>query len=427
MGSGTTKIPLLKESAAYAQRLLGAARGFGEPMYQFHRRVNWSHRYSRRFYAREAECFMAAPEDYLAGRPGKAPDLPDVFTQRLRLREIAVAFAKVAAHWLFLALGRMGVGSGRHHGLDTYRKAYVDDIELVFDPAEPGVLRAVYPFPLNAWRQLRYLQELRRRGYRFRLAGIPYTLRDVAHLALRRDVCSLMRMESRAQIRHARCLHAAGFQRFQLSDEFDMGSLDFARTLRHLRVSVVNSAHGVGNYLPVHAYEIFETLTMKQQRYYLAARSCRYVLRRLNDIGPPADTNPSGGTIDLVVLGQTSKRISEIVVAAETSATVAISAALGGVPGIRLWYKPHPNATKPSAPAGFQFLSRLDQVNGRPGTVFVSLFSTCQIDPNVKGTKVLLREGLIRPEIIFDESETIVDVDGLVVLVKALAAHGPSS
>lgn len=416
----TVEIPLLRESAAFVARLEQATSVFGESRYRLHRRINWTHRYDARFYDSENECFRAAPDAYLAGRAVPPGAVQDVYSMPLSPRALAVVFAKVAAHWLFRLLGRLSL----QRCTATYRKAYVDDIELVFDPSEQDVLRMVYPFPLNARRQLRYIASLHRDRRAWRFAGHAYGVRDLLRLLVRRDVGTLMRLESRAQIRHAEELLRRGVLRAQLSDEFDIGSLDFSRRLRRAGVQVVNSAHGVGKYLPVHAYGEFHVLTDRQLDYYRAVRSCRYATRRLNDRGDTA-LAPVDGVVRLVFLSQVFAGVSEIVSTNEARAVARLHASLGGDARVQLLYRAHPNQGRVQTPDGFTALQDLASVNGRAGTVFVSFFSTCQIDPMFKGRKVLLRGELIYPEIAFDDSETIVDLDGLVQLV-ADAADRPA-
>lgn len=426
----TPEIPLLRESAAFAARLVDAAARRGEPKYHAHRRANWSHRYSDRFYAREVECFNAAPDAYLTGQTGAEPDLPDVYAQRLRPRQVIIVLMKVMAHWLFHLLG--GPAERRLHasGICTYRKCYVDDIELVFDPAEAGVIRAIYPFPLNLRRQLRYLTFVRQEGYRFKLAGNPYLPADLVRFLLRRDVRSMMRLESRAQLRHAREVATLGVDCVQLSDEFDIGSLDFTRRLRRTRVRIVNSAHGVGKYLPVHAYHEFHVLTGRQQEYYHAVRPCSYGLRRLNDratVDPMGSCGSTDGAwVHLVWLSQKFAAAGDVIADNESQVVDRLRAGLAGVNGIALYYKPHPNSNATDAPTGFRRLTDLAAVNGRDGTVFASFFSTCQIDPAFKGHKVLVNGHLIFPRIAFDDSEPMVNAAGLVDLVRQLAAEGAS-
>lgn len=417
------EIPLLRESAAFALRLIEASRQFGDAKYQFHRRVNWSYRYDEQFYEREADYFQFDPDAYLAGRQHTALQLADIFVQKLHLAQVVTVLMKVAAHWLFNMLGNFSNRTIRMSGAQIYRKCYVDDIELVFDPGELGVIRAVYPFPISVRRQLHYLRFLRETGYRFKLAGNPYCLRDIARFLFRRDVRSLQRLESRAQVRHAQQVIGLGVKTIQLSDEFDIGSLDFARTLARFPVQVTNSAHGVGKYFPMHAFGEFYVVTERQAKYYHAVRPCRYTLRTLNNRATIpnveillADTSKRP-TISFVFLSQVFEGIGEVVAGNETAVVGRLNAEFAGCTQVRLLYKPHPNKHKPVAPEGFELLLHLEEVNGHSGTMFASFFSTCQIDPSFRGYKVLLRGELIYPSIAFDDGETIVDLDGLVDLI----------
>jgi hypothetical protein len=420
------EIPLLIESTAFAQRLTEASRRFGDVKYQFHRRVNWTQRYDEKFYGLEADCFESDPEAYLACQSRVAPQVLDVFVQKLLLKQTITVLLKVAAHWLFRLLG--GVASRRVHlkGASIYRKCYVDDIELVFDPDEMGVVRAVFPFPLNTGRQLRYLRFLHEKGYRFKLAGNPYLVKDLVRFLLQRDVRSLQRLESRAQVRHACQVAAQGFKTVQLSDEFDIGSLDFARTLARLSVHVINSAHGVGKYFPMHAYQEFHVITERQTQYYHAVRPCRYTLRTLNDRAALSRTSTDLTIIPgirFVFLSQVFEGVSNVVSSNEAVVLKRLSEEFADSPDISLLYRPHPNRHELALPQGFKLLLSLDEVNGHPGTVFASFYSTCQIDPSFKGRKVLVRGHLIYPEISFGDTESICNTEGLIAYIYKLVVE----
>lgn len=419
-----TEIPLLRESSIFAHRLIQACRGFAESRYRFHRRINWSYRYASAFYESEAACFHEDSTGYLENRLPPLEPLEDVFTQRLSPRQLVQVLLKVSAHWLFHLLGRLANRSIRHGDVQIYRKGYVDDIELVFDPEERGVIRGIHPFPLNLRRQLRYLQQLRRMERRFKLDGNPYLPGDVWQLLVHRDMRALLRLESRAQMRHAQGIVGMGVRMVQLSDEFDICSLDFCRMLARYPVKVVNSAHGVGKYYPAHAYQTFDVLTWRQKQYYLATRPCEYRKRRLNDKAPAPQLNYTLGkestlvtVVRFVFLSQVFAGISDIIASNEAIVVKRLAEVYADDPQVTLLYRRHPNSDKQGAPRGFDALANLEEVNGLPGTVYGSFFSTSQIDPTFKGCKVLIRGLRIHPEISFDAEETILDLNELVSFI----------
>ncbi len=419
-----TEIPLLRESRVFAERLIHACRGFADSRYRFYRRVNWTYRHASGFYATEAALFHEDSVAYLQGQLPLPEHVENVLAWPLSPRQLVQTLLKVAAHWLFNLLGRMSNRRIRREGFQIYRKGYVDDIELVFDPDEPDVVRGIHPFPLNIRRQLRYLRQLRAMGRRFKLDGNPYLPKDLWRLLVRRDMRSLLRLEARAQLRHARAIVGLGVKRVQLSDEFDIGSLDFCRMLARYPVTVVNSAHGVGKYYPVHAYEAFDVVTWRQQQYYLATRPCEYRLRQLNDKAPMADPADDAGSnavlahgVRFVFLSQVFEGVSDIIGSNETVLVRRMAEVYSDSPDVKLFYRRHPNCEKLSTPPGFEPLGSLDDVNGQPGTVYGSFFSTSQIDPTFKGRKVLIRGARIHPEIAFDAQETILDLDGLIAFI----------
>ncbi|MFO0472521.1 MAG: hypothetical protein ACK51Z_15970 [Pseudomonadota bacterium] len=418
------EIPLLRESAAFVSRLVAAARAHGDSRWRLHRRINWSHRYGHAFYAAESERFSADGDGYLAGRVPPPAPLEDVFRQRLSWKELAAVTLKVLAHRTFAVIGRRRWRQLGALGPRAFRKCYVDDIELVFDPAEPGVMRAVYPFPLSVRRQWRYLKSIRSRGIAFAFAGHAYGWGDWLRLAWRRDRESLARLEARSQIVHAREVAALGVGTVQVSDEFNLGSLEFSRTLARLGVHVVNSAHGVGKYLPAHAYREFWVLTRKQQQYYVPLIDCRYALRTLNDqqggTGATTRTEPDGQAhAHIVLLSQCFPGLTPLVGVNEAAIIERLASAFGSRADMTLYFKPHPTQGECPPPPGFVTLPSLAHVNSRPGTVFISQYSTCQIDPSFKGRKLLVRRGLIHPEICFDDEDNILSLDELVQTLQA--------
>jgi hypothetical protein len=422
------EILMLRQSRVFVRRLACATRKHGDTRYHLNRRINWYHRYAANFYQREAALFTADVDAYIGDRCPVEPLVDQLEARTLGRRTVLVTLVKVLMHWLFLLLGMLVLPVRSGASLTVYRKAYVDDIELVFDVEQPSVLRAVYPFPVSMRRQMRYLGHLRRRGYPWQLVGNPYDLIDLLRFIRRRDLRSLQRLESRAQIRGARSVVRAGFHTVQLSDEFDLGSLDFCRTLRRYGLHVVNSAHGVGKYLPVHAYQEFRVLTDRQREYYLATGDCRYSRRLLNGRAPRVS---SGGSslvlvddlaINFVFLsGQTTLGIGEsLLVSNEAAAFRRLGAEFDSSTGVRLLYRPHPNNHNPAPPSGFELLTVLEPVNGRPNTIFVSYNSTCQIDPAFQGRKILIRGHFMCPETWFDTSEEMMDLDQLVAELHRL-------
>lgn len=419
------EIPLLRCANTYACRLIEAAKKFADSRYQFHRRVNWSYRYSKQFYGYESDRFIDNPQQYINDQIDKTYLLEDVFKTRLSMKQVAIVVVKVLAHWVFYILGALtALGAKGRFGI--YRKAYVDDIELVFDPDQAGVMRAVYPFPLNAMRQLRYFLFLRKNGYKFKTDGNPYSPVDLLRLLMRRDLHSLQRMESRAQIRHAYEVAALGVKTVQMSDEFDVGNLDFCRAIRRLQVRIINSAHGVGTYLPIHAYHEFHVLTQHQRSYYKPIYDCEYRLRSLNvkksNKGEPTVGHEFSKVV-LVFLSQTSFSVTQIVSENEVKVVARLAAEFASSPNVELLYRAHPNNHTAITPLGFQPLRDLAAVNGHPGTIFVSLFSTCYLDPNFIGRKLLIRIGLIYPELVFDNMDDILDLDGLIRYVNHVIAN----
>lgn len=411
------EVPLLRESTAFSHRLIGASFAIGEHRMRALRRINWSWRKSDEFYRREAELFLADPDQYLSeSGPAKPVQLDDVFAKPVFWKDVAQVVLKVAAHFLFLVIGAPARARLRQ---PIYRKAYVDDIELVFDPDQSGAVRFVYPFPISIKRQWRYLSFLRQKGYPFVLDGNRYGLRDLVHFILRRNIASLARLERRSELRNAQALVRLDPVAVQLSDEFNIGSFDFARALAHYGLPTHNVAHGVGKYLPVHAYGRFDVLTQAQEDFYLAAIPCEYGRHALSaTFGVKEVVAPTGPRDAVVMLSQDFGDPESMIGQAEARVIEQLARARAERLCEALYFKPHPNNQNPNLPSGFQLIASIDKIGTLPDPILLSLFSTTHVDPRFKGRKFLVRTKYIRPEIAFDDADRIIDVDRLVELLS---------
>jgi hypothetical protein len=420
------EVPLYRESAAFVRRLEDAVRAYGESKHRWSRRTNWSYRYAADFHLKEAHLFSQDPDRYLSGLEGPRPTVEDVFLLPVSGSTLIKTLMKVAAHWLFSLLGALLCFRRDHHAeAHIYRKCYVDDIETAFDPDENGVHRFVFPFPLNRGRQWRYIQSLRKRSVPFTLAGYPYGIRDLICFLIKRDTRSLERLESRAQIRLGRTVRRqANWQTIQLSDEFDICSLDFVGALRRPGIRVVNSAHGVGKYVPIHAYDEFRVLTRKQEGYYHALRPCLYVLGYLFPsqltLVTTSGQQPAISKPQFVFVSQTSRYSGIYFDRCEGEVLACLATEFAGSNDIELLIKPHPSRSTPLYAPGFKILESLASLGPPEATVFASFFSTSHVDPAFRGTKLLLSYDLIRPEILFDNADSIVTLDELIEIIRRM-------
>lgn len=417
------EVPLHRESTAFARRLTIAVRTYGESRHRSSRRTNWSYRYASSFHAEEARLFVRDPDAYLAMALDPASSIEDVFAQRVAGWKVLQTLLKVTAHWIFLLLQVLSRPFGQRGRGTIYRKCYVDDIENVFDPDAPGVVRFIFPFPLNAGRQWRYLKALRNKRYPFTLAGYPYGLTDLIRFLAKRDIRALERLEARAQIRLGHTIRQQrNWEVVELSDEFDICSLDFVGAVRRPGLRIVNAAHGVGKYFPVHAYDEFRVLTRKQEEYYETLRHCDYVLSQLRSSSQAQRKAPqlpaTAESLQLVFVSQTSGRTGAYLERCESEVLDRLADEFVGHSNVELLIKTHPNRSTPVEARGFRALTSLMALRSPDHVVFVSFFSTSHIDPSFRGTCLLLTYDLIRPGICFDDDGSIVTLDELVQFVR---------
>lgn len=414
--------PLITESIAYVRRLEQGALVYGESRYRLARRVNWSHRYATEFVERESDLFKQDPDAYLRIPTSPEPVVEDVFARKVATSKVLEMVLKVAAHWAFAFLGFFLRLFERGGPILIYRKCYVDDVEAIFDPLEPGVLRAIFPFPLSAPRQLRYIRSLARAGHRFRLYGYPYSLGDMARFLVRRDIRSLERLERRAQIRLGRSVRRmAELKQIQLSDEFDVCSIDFVGAARRPGLLTTNRAHGSGKYYPFHGYDEFYILTQRQKQYYRAVRPCRYIGGGFDShqgSGSRGDQQLPKNRVLFVFVSQTSSRAGAYLEQYEEEVLDGLSREFKDVDGIELTIKPHPNRTAELRAPGFRTLSNLSEIKETDDAIFVCFCSTSYLDKAFRGERYLLQYDILRPQICYDNEADVFTMDTLVAYLR---------
>jgi len=419
-------VPLLRESRVYVERLSRAAKKFNDSRYLLAKRINWSCLYANEYHEQETRAFRYDPTRYLEDGSDTEPFLEDVFKKPVSLQSVAKITLKVLAHTGYRAIGFFWLRNVPTPMI--FRKAYVEDIERAFSSQQSDVIRVVFPFPLGLGRQIRYLIYLRRQGHRFCLYGNAYGLLDLLKFIKERDIRALARLEGRAQLRLAKEITSVGFREIQLSDEFNIGSLDFSRMASRRSVTIVNSAHGVGKYLPIHKYSKFLHLTRRQKAFYTALGPCKYQIRRLPmsnlEYRKEALAGSVGGErhrraeteikrLKVVLMSQITDGGMPEYIHQEKKLHRRLAEALNSDPRIALYFYKHPNSRSHKKPHGFKDARELSYPVNHTNTLLISMCSTTHIDPDFTGRKVLVRDELIFPEIVFDEDSEIIDTDCL--------------
>ena len=180
-------IPLVQESKAFAENLKFWCKSFDENRYLFGKRVNYSYRFSSEFIEEQNRIFQIDPSTYLSvyGVEG-GRNFQSVFDKKLARSEIVRIIIKVVAHTLFRFIGSAQLLGASTGPATIYRKAYVDDIDLVYDRLNTKMVMAVYPFAVNLPRQIRFIRGLIHDKRAFKLDGYDYRIKFLLNF-LRHD------------------------------------------------------------------------------------------------------------------------------------------------------------------------------------------------------------------------------------------------
>ncbi len=405
-------IPLFEESLTYARVLDSSLRSRFHSSISKKREVNWAKKYNAKFYEEQKREFIKDPLKYISAQDLSLGEVESMVYEKVSNKLLLKMIFKILAHWFFRFLGFFQKRNSKLACFSVYRRCYVDDAELVFDDPSDSVLRAIYPFPLGLKRQVKYVQFLRRERLPYFFSGTPYLLKDFIVFLRNPKFFNLMRLEKRAQILHAiELAKHKNIKKVECSEEYDVGSLDYSHALKWLGIHVLNSAHGVGKYLPYHAYSEFFVLTENQKEYYNFFNPMEYGYRKLNNKGKKLDNEakPLTSHKGIVFLGQYSEGVSELIKEVEFEVFNIIDSIDCSNKSFSTYYKPHPNSNVSShfKSNNLRYIAGQDELEGLENILYVTMFSTCQIDPNFEGDKILVGSKFIRPEISFSGQDII--------------------
>lgn len=409
-------IPMLKSSISFRNNLLSYCRLSGDGKYLYAKRVNYSWKFDKRFHDEQARFFVHDPELYLSKSMMSGVEYYDIFKNKMDRSSVINVFAKFFAHFLFRFFNVIMKLINRvmfkvKDGFYGCRKCYVDDNEKVFDE-RTGIVFLVFPFPLSFKRQIKYFLFLRKSKRIYYPYGNPYLFVDLCRFLWLRDVHSYEKLESRAAIRLAYELKKMGIKYVEMSDEYDVTSLVFSRTLKRLKISTVNSAHGIGNFLPFHAYESFYVLNDVQKKYYISLTKTKYSIRLMNGIYSHNFCNgiiyPSRNNfpVAFVFLSQVSNAAPSLVALEEEKFLSEIVSKYTHVEKY-FYYKPHPNSDM-IVPDGFIDFSNSSQKNN---FIYISFYSSSYLDPDFYGVKILIETKYLKPSIVFGDDACIMTAD----------------
>lgn len=407
-------IPLYSRSKIYSDNLIKSISVHKYSVYKQKKLVNFAHKFDQHFKEHQKRAFLKNPERYkVESNPYQNYSPEQLLDSAVSINLYIKTILKVFLHQLFLLFGLFMDNDCKNLKL---RKCYVEDVEALFD-SNKDVLRLIYPFPLSIKRQWRYIKSLRKNNLKFVFSGFRYRFSDFLKFMFKKTYLNLYKLEINASIRDAK-YHSVKYQVsvIETSDEYDIGSYTYAKALDR-KIFLLNSAHGVSSYLPYQHYSQLNVLNNEQKRFYSAYN--KHIKISLRSIRLRKDIK----TFDvdkpcLVLLGQYSPISDEQIRIDELALLDVLDKFSKSHPNVYVYYKIHPNNDS------FD-LSEYSNVKVLKGEhvqteklLQISLFSTCQIDPNFKGEKYLIETQLIKPEFAFGKDEPQVYIDTLSLFLE---------
>ena len=402
-------IPLLIESKAYVENLKYGCSKYDENNYTFHKRVNFSYRFASSFLEEQKNLFIKNPDLYLRNYGSKIDcHVEDVYKLKIDPKDVFRILLKILSHKLFKFLGDLNRFSIRRKELSVYRKCYVDDIDLVYDPLSKKTLLAVYPFPIKISRQIKFIFTIFREKRSFRLDGYNYPLKYVFGFLRKRTVRSYADLETISSYLKVQEILRSDIEEVELSDEFDINTLSFSKFCRRKGIYVVNKAHGIGKYFPIQSFDEFYYLDSIMRDYYLFHKEIKLFNFNLISKAPVKKLDNAGDNCLLFVSQIFSKRDEEII--SDEIKVMDILKKIALEKNLNFYYKKHPNLKEVihSNSEEILFIDNINELyveNEIP--IIFSFFSSTHIDPSFVGFKYLIETKYLKPSIAFTDENIL--------------------
>jgi hypothetical protein len=174
---------------------------------------------------------------------------------------------KAIAHNFFRLLSRV---SRRHGARDILVRAWVEVTPKMYQNEVCQGIVLIYPFALNFKRQLKFIIWCSKCAIRYEFSGLPYSISKIFVQLVKKIPCYqiLLSAEKNANLQHCEELLKQGPKSIFTSDEFEIGAFLLYEKLVATGVSVVNTAHGVGQYCPYICYSEFRVISNYQSLFY---------------------------------------------------------------------------------------------------------------------------------------------------------------
>lgn len=398
-------IPLINESVIFVKHLREYCSQFKESKINQSRRINVSYKYDERIKMFHERLFNENLNYYLKNDFMCNLEKIDIFKKKLRLNEVVNFLIKLIIHKMYYYIGFIFMRFKKNK--ISFRKSYADDIFLVYNSVDNNTLLGVFPFPINIKRHFSFIIDLIKRDVNFTLFGFNYRFIDFFLVLFKRDVGSLYNAERIAAFRFASIMKRYGVRKVELSDEFDIASFDLSLYLRSFDIYTLNKTHGIGKYFPQQAFNEMYIASSSMEDYYEFSKSCTLKKFHLTDCTSKNYYIKKVQKPVVVLIGQRFDNGLELVDVYERE----LIDILNKTNLYNIYYKPHPNLKNNNLPNNIKLYN--DGLTKSSFVIFLSFFSTCQIDPNFKGLKLLIETSKIQPSFAFGDSDHIVNIDDI--------------
>ncbi|MEP4740494.1 hypothetical protein [Saccharospirillum sp.] len=398
------EIPLFNQYEGYVTHIEEQLESFGYSKYHKKGLVNFYCKFDAEFYNLCKALFVDNPDDFINGNSIQSLLISkDFLDRKVGNKLLFRTIAKFFLHSLFRLFGKLKLSNKNYSPI--VRRGYVEDTESLFDNND--VLRLIYPFPISASRQIKYIRYLARNKKKYTISGFGYVPKDIFKFIKDRNYYSLYRLENRAAIRHGLELKKTNIKLVQCSDEYDIGSYWFYKVLGRAEIKSVNSAHGISKYLPYQSYTEFHVLTSTQKQFYSKFNvGLTLSIRKLTSNNKIKYV--SRNELVVVFLSQANPSSPRIVHADEQKILDIYKVIARKYKNVTFYIKWHPNSSNFNAHIG-PVKSCSDVLYGSERNLIqFSLYSTCQVDPSFGGHKFLVETKYIKPSFVFTNDQLIV-------------------
>lgn len=336
------------------------------------------------------ESFFSVPIQYIKNSPNFLIDSPSK----------SVLTAKYIYHSIYRIIGwKLKWKTIKNNSIV---RSFVEVTERIHKDRLKSSLCLFFPFPYKFSRQLAFYKACKEKKYQTAFMGVPYSLKNLITILLKRTDSSIVDFEFEAHYKHGIELSKLNLKHYYTEDDYDASAFLIANELMKNGCEVINTAHGVNQTCPYVNCNVFEVLTRPQYDFYSSFQHTKHIsfkFQKKDSISSSCSLEKNRKTVFVFVHGNFKE--SQIIYESQLQSKI-VSELEKNIDSYNVFIKYHPNGYIFES-TNIPVLESFDDLNNRYNIVFMTMNSTTFFSHYHLGCFIFLGDDFCNPYTLVDK------------------------